>query len=215
MGQKVNPRGLRVGGVYTWDSIWYAPKRSLYIEALHEDLVIRRFIENYFSKGDIAKVVIERFGPKIKVNIHTARPGIVIGRGGEEIENVRKKLTTILNKDLQVDIYEVDDHNLEAVLVAKSVARSIERRINHRRAMKRAVANVMTSGAIGVKIACAGRLADAEIARTEWYREGKVPLHKLDAEIDYGYDEAQIRYGKIGVKVWIYKKGEQENVENA
>lgn len=210
MGQKVNPRSLRIGQGYTWDSIWYTGNKREYIENLCEDIVIRNFIEKHFENGDISSVIIERFGPRVKINIHTGRPGVVIGRGGEEIEKVKKILSSKIKSEFDIDIYEVGDSNIDAQLIAKSVARSIEKRIQHRRAMKRAVSNAMASGALGIKISTAGRLADAEIARTEWYREGRVPLHTIEANIDYGFCEATTKFGKIGVKVWVYRKGEKE-----
>jgi small subunit ribosomal protein S3 len=209
MGQKVNPRGLRTGYLYNWDSMWYS-KGKEYVENLHEDLFIRKYIEDHFPKGGIAKVTIERFGQRIRVNIHTARPGIVIGRGGQEIEGIRKRLQERVKSQLQIEIYEIDEPELEAELVAKSVAQSIERRISYRRAMKRAVASVMEAGALGVRITASGRLASAEIARSEWYREGRVPLHTLRADVDYGFAEANTTYGKIGIKVWIFKKELEE-----
>ncbi|MEW6007652.1 MAG: 30S ribosomal protein S3 [bacterium] len=210
MGQKVNPRSFRIGQGYTWDSIWYTGNKREYVENLAEDIFLRNFIEGYFSNGDIDSVVIERFGEKIKINIHTGRPGVVIGRGGEEIEKIKKLLSSKIKKEFQIDIYEIADPNLNASLIAKSVARSIEKRIQHRRAMKRAVSNAMASGALGVKISAAGRLQDAEIARTEWYREGRVPLHTIKANIDYGIAEATTKFGKIGIKVWVYRKREEE-----
>lgn len=210
MGQKVNPRGLRIGqGYVTWDSIWYTGNKREYVENLAEDITIRNFIENYFINGDISSVVIERYGPKIKINIYTGRPGVVIGRGGEEIEKVKKLLSSKIKGEFDIDIYEVADANVDAVLIAKSVARAIEKRVQHRRAMKRAINNALASGVLGIKISAAGRLGDAEIARTEWYREGRVPLHTLKANIDYGFCEAKTKFGKIGIKVWVYKKEEE------
>ncbi|MDI6751941.1 MAG: 30S ribosomal protein S3 [bacterium] len=205
MGHKVNPRSFRTGYLYDWDSTWFGVRRD-YVKNLHEDLFIRGFIEKHFSRGGIQRVVVERFGQRITVNIHTARPGIVIGRGGSEIENLKKELSQKVSGQLQVEIYEVEEPDLSAILIAQSVARSIEKRIAYRRAMKRAVQSVMSAGAIGVRITAAGRLNDAEIARSEWYREGRVPLHTLRADIDYGFTEAQTTYGKIGIKVWIFKK---------
>lgn len=205
MGHKVNPRSFRTGYLYGWDSTWFGMRKD-YVKNLHEDLFIRRFIEEHFSRGGIEKVAIERFGQRITVNIHTARPGIVIGRGGSEIENLRKELSRKVSGQLQIEIYEVEEPDLSAILVAQSIARSIEKRIAYRRAMKRAVQSVMAAGAIGVRVSAAGRLNDAEIARSEWYREGRVPLHTIRADIDYGFTEAQTTYGKIGIKVWIFKK---------
>ncbi len=210
MGQKVNPRSFRIGQGFTWDSIWYTSNKREYIDNLHEDIIIRDTIEKYFSKGDIGAVVIERFGPKVKINIYTGKPGVVIGRGGEEIERIKKLLSSKIKSEFQIDIYEINDTNINAQLVAKSVARSIEKRIQHRRAMKRAVANAMASGAIGVKVSSAGRLQDAEIARREWYKEGRVPLHTIRANIEYGFAEALTKFGKIGIKAWVYKKSEEK-----
>lgn len=209
MGQKVNPRSLRIGQGYTWDSIWYTGNKREYVENLAEDITIRNFIENHFKNGDISSVVIERYGPKIKINIYTGRPGVVIGRGGEEIEKAKKLLSSRIKGEFDIDIYEVGDSNVNALLIAKSVARSIEKRVQHRRAMKRAISNALASGVLGIKISAAGRLADAEIARTEWYREGRVPLHSIRANIDYGFCEATTKFGKIGIKVWVYKKKEE------
>jgi len=210
MGQKVNPRSFRIGSGFTWDSIWYTGNKREYAEKLHEDIIIRKTIEGYFSKGDIASVVIERPGAKTNINIYTGRPGVVIGRGGDEIEKIKRLLSSKIKSEFQIDIYEVNDPNINASIIAKSVARSIEKRIQHRRAMKRAIANAMASGALGIKISASGRLQDAEIARTEWYREGRVPLHTINANIEYGFSEATTKFGKIGIKVWVYKKREEE-----
>lgn len=203
MGQKVHPKGLRVGIIRDWDSRWYADKN--YQELLHEDLRIRKFLKNKLYTAGISRVEIERAASRVKVTIHTAKPGIVIGRGGAEVENLRKQLEQLSGKQVNVNIIEVKKPELDAQLVAENIAAQLERRVSFRRAMKQAVARTMRMGAEGVRIACGGRLAGAEIARSEWYAEGKVPLHTLRADIDYGFAEANTTYGKIGVKAWIYR----------
>lgn len=203
MGQKVHPKGLRVGIIRGWESNWYADKN--YLEFLHEDLKIREFIKNKFYHAGIAGIQIERAANRVKISIQTAKPGIVIGRGGAEVEDLRKKLEQMTKKRINVNIVEVKKPELNALLVAEGIALQLERRISFRRAMKQAVSRTMRAGAEGVRISCSGRLGGAEIARTEWYSEGKVPLHTLRADIDYGFAEANTTYGKIGVKVWIYK----------
>ncbi|HWJ04104.1 MAG TPA: 30S ribosomal protein S3 [Verrucomicrobiae bacterium] len=203
MGQKVNPHGLRVGIIKDWESRWFSDKN--YVELLHEDIKLRRFIKQKLFVAGVPKVEIERAANRIKVSIHTAKPGIVIGRGGAEVDNLRKKLEQMTGKQVNVNIVEVKKPELDAQLVAESVAAQLEKRVSFRRAMKQAVGRTMRLGAEGIKIMCAGRLGGAEIARTEWYNEGKVPLHTLRANIDYGFAEANTTYGKIGIKVWIYK----------
>ncbi len=203
MGQKVHPKGLRVGIIRGWESNWYADKN--YLEFLHEDLKIREFIKNKFYHAGIAGIQIERAANRVKISIQTAKPGIVIGRGGAEVEDLRKELEQMTKKRINVNIVEVKKPELNALLVAEGIALQLERRISFRRAMKQAVSRTMRAGAEGVRISCSGRLGGAEIARTEWYSEGKVPLHTLRADIDYGFAEANTTYGKIGVKVWIYK----------
>lgn len=204
MGQKVNPIGLRIGIIKDWEGKWFADKKS-YANLLHEDIKIRKFIKQKLFAAGISRVQIERAANRIKIFIHTAKPGIVIGRGGAEVENLRKKLESLTSKQVNVNIVEIKVPELEAQLVAENVAGQLEKRIAFRRAMKQVVSRSMKMGAKGIRIACGGRLAGAEIARTEWYSEGKVPLHTLRADIDYGFAEANTTYGKIGVKVWIYR----------
>ena len=203
MGQKVNPKGLRVGIIRDWEGRWFADKN--YSELLHEDLKIRSFVKKKLAQAGVPKVEIERAANRLKVSVYAAKPGIVIGRGGAEVENLRKQLEALTGKQVAVNIVEIKKPELDAQLVAESVAQQLEKRVSFRRAMKQTVGRTMRQGAQGIKIACAGRLAGAEIARTEWYNEGKVPLHTLRADIDYGFAEANTTYGKIGVKVWIYK----------
>jgi len=203
VGQKVHPKGLRIGIIRGWDAKWYADKD--YADLLHEDIKIRTFIKKKLFAAGISTVEIERAANRVKVSIHTAKPGIVIGRGGVEVENTRKELQALTGKQVNVNIVEVKVAELNAVLVAESVAAQLVKRIAFRRAMKQSVSRTMRMGAQGIKISCSGRLAGAEMARTEWYNEGKVPLHTLRADIDYGFAEADTTYGKIGVKVWIYK----------
>ncbi|MEN3184772.1 MAG: 30S ribosomal protein S3 [Atribacterota bacterium] len=205
MGQKVNPIGLRLGIVTTWQSRWYAEKGK-YTNYLLEDLKIRRYIKERFYRSGISKVEIERLANQIKVIIKTARPGIVIGRKGSEVEKLRQELQQLTgNPNIQISVEEVPVPEIDAQLVAENIAAQIERRVSYRRAMKQAIARALKMGAKGIKIACAGRLAGAEIAREEWYREGRLPLQTLRADIDYGFAEALTTYGKIGVKVWIFK----------
>ncbi|MDI6812565.1 MAG: 30S ribosomal protein S3 [Desulfitobacteriaceae bacterium] len=203
MGQKVNPKGLRVGIIRDWEGHWYADKN--YSELLHEDLRIRKFVKKKLAQAGVPKVEIERAANRLKVSVHAAKPGIVIGRGGVEVENLRKQLEALTGKQVAVNIVEIKKPELDAQLVAENVAQQLEKRTSFRRAMKQTVGRTMRQGAQGIKISCAGRLGGAEIARTEWYNEGKVPLHTLRADIDYGFAEANTTYGKIGVKVWIYK----------
>jgi len=203
VGQKVHPKGLRVGIIRDWESNWYADKN--YTELLHEDIKIRSFIKKKLFQAGVSNVQIERAANRVKVSIHTAKPGIVIGRGGTEVEALRKSLEQMTGKKINVNIIEIKKPELDAQLVAEGVALQLEKRIGFRRAMKQAVSRTMRLGSEGVKIRCSGRLGGAEIARTEWYSEGKVPLHTLRADIDYGFTEANTTYGKIGVKVWIYK----------
>lgn len=204
MGQKVNPKGLRIGIIRDWDSKWFADKKN-YSNLLIEDVKIRKYIKKKLYAAGISKVQIERAANRLKVSIYTAKPGIVIGRGGTEVENLRKQLEGLTGKQVSVNIVEVKQAELDAQLVAENVASQLEKRIAFRRAMKQVVSRSMKMGAKGIKVSCGGRLAGAEIARTEWYSEGKVPLHTLRADIDYGSAEANTTYGKIGIKVWIYK----------
>ncbi len=203
MGQKVHPYGLRLGIIKDWESKWYAGKN--YRDLLHEDLALRKYIKKRLFLAGVSRVELERAANRIRVSIHTAKPGIVIGRGGTEVEALRKELEELTGKQVSVNIIEIKKPELEAQLVAESVAAQLEKRVAFRRAMKQAVTRAMRMGAQGIRIAVSGRLAGAEMARSEWYSEGKVPLHTLRADIDYGFAEAQTTYGKIGVKVWIYK----------
>ena len=203
MGQKVNPNGLRVGIIRSWEGRWYADKK--YGELLHEDLKIRDYIKKKLRQAGVPRVEIERAANRVKVTISAAKPGIVIGRGGQDVETLRKDLEKMTGKQVSVNIAEIKKPELDAYLVAENVAQQLEKRISFRRAMKQTVGRTMRQGAQGIKIQCSGRLGGAEIARTEWYNEGKVPLHTLRADIDYGFTEANTTYGKIGVKVWIYK----------
>ncbi len=203
MGQKTHPIGIRLGIIKTWNSKWYAKKN--YKDQLFEDLAIQKYVKvNLFHAG-VSKVEIERTGQKIKATIHTARPGIIIGKKGVEVEKLKKDLEKITGKELSIDIKEIRKPELDAQLVAENIALQLEKRIAFRRAMKKAMASSMRFGALGIKVACGGRLAGAEIARSEWYREGRVPLHTFRSDIDYGMSEARTTYGRIGVKVWIYK----------
>nr|WP_319388720.1 30S ribosomal protein S3 [uncultured Cohaesibacter sp.] len=204
MGHKVNPIGLRLGINRTWDSRWYANKGE-YGSLLHEDFAIRAMLEEELKQAAVSKIVIERPHKKCRVTIHSARPGIVIGKKGADIEKLRSKVGKLTSSDVHINIVEVRKPETDANLVAQSIAQQLERRVAFRRAMKRAVQSAMRMGAEGIRINCAGRLGGAEIARTEWYREGRVPLHTLRADIDYGTAEALTAYGISGIKVWIYK----------
>ena len=203
MGQKVNPHGLRVGIVKDWDAKWYADKD--YAANLHEDVLIRNFLKKTLFIAGISRIEIERINKRIKLTIHTANPGMVIGRGGAGIEDIRKALKRFTDKQIDVNIAEIKQADMDSVLVAENIANQLERRIGFRRAMKQAVGRTMRLGAKGIKIMVSGRLGGAEIARSESYREGSIPLHTLRANIDYGTAEAHTTYGCIGIKVWIYK----------
>jgi small subunit ribosomal protein S3 len=203
MGQKVNPIGLRVGINRTWDSRWYADGN--YAKQLHEDLKLRKYLQKRLAQAGVSRVVIERPAKKARVTIHTARPGVVIGRKGADIEVLRKELSKMTGAEVNLNIIEIRKPELEAQLVAESIAQQLERRVSFRRAMKRAVQSAMRLGALGIRINCSGRLGGAEIARMEWYREGRVPLHTLRADIDYGVGTAQTTYGACGIKVWVFK----------
>ncbi|HYA87521.1 MAG TPA: 30S ribosomal protein S3 [Nitrospirota bacterium] len=203
MGQKVHPIGLRLGIIKTWDSRWFSQKN--YAALLHEDIKIRKIVKERLMHAGVAKVEIERAGQKAKINIHTARPGIIIGKKGAEVDKLKKDLEAMTGKQMYINIQEIRRPELDAQLVAENIALQLERRIAFRRAMKKAVTSALRLGAHGIKITCAGRLAGAEIARTEWYREGRVPLHTLRADIQYGFFEAKTTMGQIGVKVWIYR----------
>nr|WP_320146355.1 30S ribosomal protein S3 [uncultured Anaeromusa sp.] len=203
MGQKVNPHGFRLGVIKTWDAKWYADKD--YAKNLHEDIKIREFIKKAAFAAGVSQVVIERASNRVRINIHTAKPGMVIGRGGAGIEALKKGLRKLTEKQLDINIAEIKHPELSSQLVAENIAAQLERRIAFRRAMKQSVGRTMRMGAKGIKIMCGGRLGGAEIARSESYREGSIPLHTLRADIDYGFAEAATTYGRIGVKVWIYK----------
>jgi small subunit ribosomal protein S3 len=203
MGQKVNPVGLRLGINRTWESRWFSKKD--YAKNLHEDLLIRSFLKNRLRSGEVSRVEIIRYPEKINVIVHTARPGIVIGRKGAEVETISKELTSFTDKNIQIKIKEIKNPVVDATLIAQSVARQLEGRIAFRRAMKKALTSAIQGGALGIKITCAGRLGSAEMARTESYKEGMIPLHTFRADIDYGFAESHTTFGSIGVKVWVYK----------
>ena len=203
MGQKVHPKGLRIGIIRDWDAKWFAEKD--FATLLHEDIKLREYIKKKMFIAGISRIEIERAASRVKITIHTAKPGIVIGRGGTEVEALRKEIEKMTGKNINVNIVEVKVPELDAQLVSEGVAAQLVKRVSFRRAMKQAVSRTMRMGARGIKISCSGRLNGAEMARTEWYNEGKVPLHTLRADIDYGFAEANTTYGKIGVKVWIYK----------
>jgi len=203
MGQKVNPVGLRLNVNKTWDSRWFADKN--YAKQLLEDLKIRAFLDKELKKASVSHIVIERVANKINVVIFSSQPGLIIGKKGADIDNLKKKLNRMTKADVSVNIVEVRRADVDAVITAKSIASQIERRISFKKAMKKAVQNALRSGAKGIRVSCAGRLNGAEIAREEWYREGRVPLHTLRADIDYGYARAETTYGVIGVRVWIYR----------
>ena len=203
MGHKVNPIGLRLGINRTWNSRWYADRD--YGDLLHEDLQIREFLEKRLQNAGLSRIVIERPAKKARVTIHTARPGVVIGKKGADIERLRTALGRMTNSDVNLNIVEIRKPEIDARLVADNIAQQLERRVAFRRAMKRAVQSAMRLGALGIRINVGGRLGGAEIARTEWYREGRVPLHTLRADIDYGEATANTTYGSCGVKVWVFK----------
>ncbi len=203
MGQKVHPKGFRLGTIEQWDSKWFA--RREYADLLHEDLQLRKFLKERLYHAGISKVEIERAANKAKINIYTARPGIVIGKKGAEIEKLKAELARLTKRETFINIHEVRRPDVDAQLVGENVALQLERRVAFRRAMKEAVGRAMRMGAQGVRIQCAGRLGGAEIARTEWYREGRVPLHTLRADISYGLAEAKTTYGVIGIKCWVFR----------
>ena len=206
MGQKVHPVGIRLGITKDWDSKWYADGRA-FRELVHTDFKIRQFVKQKLKDASVSRIQIERPAKKAHITIHTARPGIVIGKKGEDIENLREQVARMLNmdlKDVRINIAEIRKPELDAQLVAEGIAQQLERRVMFRRAMKRAVTNTMRLGAQGIKVKVAGRLNGAEIARSEWYKEGRVPLHTFRANIDYGLAESMTTYGVIGVKVWIF-----------
>jgi small subunit ribosomal protein S3 len=219
VGQKVNPHGLRVGVIKDWNAKWYADKKN-FADNLVEDHKIREFVKKELFNAGISKVEIERAAKRVKLNIYTAKPGVIIGKGGSGIEKLKKQLSTIIaEKNILINIVEVKNVEVDSQLMAENIAAQLEKRISFRRAMKQTIQRSMKSGAKGVKIACSGRLGGAEIARTEQYHEGTIPLQTLRADIDYGFAEADTTYGKIGVKVWVYngevlptKKVEKEEV---
>ena len=203
MGQKVNPVGFRIGINRTWDSRWYAD--ASYAKLLHEDIRLRGFLFGKLSQAGVSRIVIERPAKKARVTIHTARPGVVIGKKGADIEKLRLELSKMTGSEVHLNIVEIRKPEIDAKLVAENIAQQLERRVAFRRAMKRAVQSAMRLGAEGIRINCSGRLGGAEIARMEWYREGRVPLHTLRAEVDYGTATAKTTYGTCGVKVWVFK----------
>ena len=204
MGQKVNPHGLRVGVIKDWDSRWYANDKD-FSDYLVEDYKIREYLKKKLYSAGVAKIEIERAADRVKVIIYTAKPGVVIGKGGAEIEVTKKELSKITDKKITVDIKEIKKPDRDAQLVAENIASQLENRVSFRRAMKSCMGRTMKSGALGIKAACSGRLGGADMARTEFYSEGTIPLQTLRADIDYGFAEAATTYGKVGVKVWIYK----------
>jgi small subunit ribosomal protein S3 len=203
MGQKTNPIGFRLGIIKTWESRWFSEKD--YSKLLQEDINIRKFLMKKLSTAGISKVVIERPAKLAKITIHTSRPGVIIGKKGSDIEKLKKEIGSITEGDVSINIVEIKKPELDSQLVADNIAQQLERRVAFRRAMKRAVQSAMRLGALGIRVNCSGRLGGAEIARTEWYREGRVPLHTLRADIDYGVSRANTTYGICGVKVWIFK----------
>jgi small subunit ribosomal protein S3 len=202
LGQKTHPKGNRLGIIKTWDSRWYIKKG--YREQLLEDIAMRRTLKERLFHAGVPKIEIERAGQNVRVIIHTARPGIIIGKKGSEVEKLRKDLKMMTGKEVAIDIKEIRKPEVDAQLVAENIALQLEKRVAFRRAMKKAVASALRFGTLGVKISCSGRLAGAEIARSEWYREGRVPLHTFRADIDFGFTKARTTYGVIGVKVWMY-----------
>ena len=203
MGQKINPIGLRVGIIKDWESKWYAEKD--YADLLHEDIQIREYLEEKLATAALSKVEIERAANRVNITIHTGKPGMVIGKGGSEVEKLRKNLSNLTGKRIHINILEVKKIDVDAKLVAENIARQLEARISFRRAQKQAIQRTMRAGALGVKTQVSGRLGGADIARAEHYSEGTVPLHTLRADIDYAHAEADTTYGKLGVKVWIYR----------
>lgn len=204
MGQKTHPHGFRLGFNKQWSSRWFS-KGTEYTRLIHEDLKMKKMVKERYYHAGIAEIDVERVGPKVRIIIQTARPGIVIGRGGKEIENLKSLLQEIVQKEVYIDIREVDKPELNALLVGEGIAVQLEKRIAYRRAMRRAVEMALKMGARGIKVMCAGRLGGVEIARSEWYLKGQLPLQTLRADIDYGFTEAFTTYGQIGIKVWIYR----------
>lgn len=205
MGQKTNPRAFRIGVNETWESKWFTQRE--FANFIQEDHTIRRYIKKRFERGAISKIEIERASKQITITIHTARPGIVIGRKGVLIDRLKEELQLVLSRNITINVQEIREPDIDAFLVAENIVQQIERQVSYRRAMKRAINSAMKSGAKGIKIACKGRLMGHEIARGEWYKEGKIPLHTLKANIEYAQRTAQTKSGTIGVKVWVYKEG--------
>ena len=203
MGQKVNPIGIRLGINKTWNSVWFDEKD--YAEKLHEDIIIRKFLSNRLIDASVARMEIERTTKKITVNIYTARPGIVIGKGGSEVEKLKKLISKLVGTEVQINVNEIKNPSLEAVLVGQSIAQQLEKKVNYRRVAKKSIQSTISMGAEGIKIRIGGRLNGADIARAETFKEGRIPLHTLRANIDYAHVEALTTFGIIGVKVWIYK----------
>ena len=203
MGNKINPHGLRVGIIRDWDSKWFAEKD--YADLLHEDIMIRDYIEERLADSSVSKVEIERAANRVNISIHTSKPGMVIGKGGSEVDALRTKLSNMTDKKVHINIVEVKKPDLDATLVAQNIARQLENRVSFRRVQKQSIQRAMRGGAKGIKTMVSGRLGGADIARAEYYSEGTVPLHTLRADIDYGTAEADTTYGKLGVKVWIYR----------
>jgi small subunit ribosomal protein S3 len=204
MGQKIHPKGFRLGVIEDWESFWYSNDQD-FSKNLAEDVAVRKYLKNNLYKAGISQIKISRKANQIEIDLYTAKPGLIIGKGGKEVAAIREDLAKKVSKQVQLNVHEERNPDASAVLVAENVATQLEKRISFRRAMKQAVSRALRSGAKGVKIMCGGRLGGAEIARREWYRMGRVPLHTLRAKIDYGFAEAMTLYGKIGVKVWIYK----------
>lgn len=203
MGQKVNPIGLRLNITRTWDSVWYADKD--YAANLHQDQQMRSYLKKKLYHAGVARIVIERSGEKVRIRLFTARPGIIIGKKGAEIENLKRDIEQKFSRECMIDIQEIRRPEADAQLVAENIAGQLEKRIAFRRAMKKSISTALRFGVKGIKVSCAGRLGGAEMSRTEWFKEGRVPLHTLRADIDYGLAEASTTYGKIGVKVWIFR----------
>ncbi len=206
MGQKINPVGIRIGITRDWDSIWFIAKQRNYTQTLLQDVEIRKFVKLKLKHAGVAKVVLKRKGETVDVDIFASRPGIVIGKKGSEVDKLKEELKTLTKKDIRININEEKHPETNAQLIAEGVCGQLEKRVAFRRAMKKAIQSSLDGGAKGIKIMCSGRLAGSEIARTEWYREGRVPLHTLRADIDYGFAEASTTYGKIGVKCWVFKR---------
>lgn len=203
MGQKTHPIGFRLGIIRDWDAHWYEDKN--FAEKLQEDLMIRNYIRNRLKRSGVSRIIIDRKTKQVEIKIHTSRPGMVIGKGGKDIESLQEELKRLTGKEVRIEVVEIKRPELDAYLIAESIAAQIENRVSYRRAMKAAVTSAMRMGAQGIKVMCSGRLAGAEIARSEWYLEGRVPLHTIRAEIDFAIAEALTIYGKIGVKVWVFK----------